>query len=212
MKSYLDNLRPFEKRVVVGVGVMLFVVLNLWLVLPRFSDWGTVQNRRWEAQRKLGVYRKEIAQVPDLEKKLKELEGENMGVPPEEQFVQFSRAVQTQQARSGVNITGTSKLLTRTNLFFLELSQTVTLQSGEPQLVDFLYNLGEGNSLIRVRDLSLRPDPPRQNLSASVKLVASFQKKQPAKAAGPARTPGPSAAAGPATPVADVSTSTAKRP
>jgi len=54
--------------------------------------------------------------------------------------------------------------------------------------VDFLYNLGSGNSLIRVRDLSLRPDPPRQQLSGNVKLVASYQKnpsKKPAPAAKP---------------------------
>jgi len=70
-----------------------------------------------------------------------------------------------------------------TNQFFLEQSQNISVQSGEQQLVDFLYNLGSGNSLIRVRDLTLRPDPPRQNLSATVKLVASFQKKTAGKGA-----------------------------
>ena len=39
MKTYLDNLRPLEKRVVVGVAVMAFVVFNLWFVVPHFSDW-----------------------------------------------------------------------------------------------------------------------------------------------------------------------------
>ena len=40
MTSYLDrlNLRPFEKRLVVGVGAVLFVVLNAWFVVPHFSD------------------------------------------------------------------------------------------------------------------------------------------------------------------------------
>jgi hypothetical protein len=40
---------------------------------------------------------------------------------------------------------------------------------------------------LRVRDLNLQPDPPRQNLSAQVKLIASFQKKSPGKSAPPAR-------------------------
>jgi len=41
--------------------------------------------------------------------------------------------------------------------------------------------------MIRVRDLSLRPDPPRQQLVANVKLVASYQKKSTARpAAAPA--------------------------
>jgi len=43
--------------------------------------------------------------------------------------------------------------------------------------VDFLYSLGSGNSLIRVRDLRLHPDPPRQQLQADIRLAASYQKK-----------------------------------
>jgi hypothetical protein len=66
----------------------------------------------------------------------------------------------------------------------VELTQSISLLTKEQQLVDFLYNLGSSNSLIRVRDLTLRTDPPRQNLSANVKLVASYQKslttRQPA--------------------------------
>ena len=54
--------------------------------------------------------------------------------------------------------------------------------------MDFLYNLGSGNSLIRVRDLALHPNPPRQALSGNVKLVASYQKNPPKKAA-PVRQP-----------------------
>jgi len=53
----------------------------------------------------------------------------------------------------------------------------------EPQLVDFLYKLGNGSSLIRVRDLSLQPDPPRQKLAADIQLVASYQKNPTASAA-----------------------------
>ena len=85
----------------------------------------------------------------------------------------------------------------------MELTQPISVQSGEAQLVDFLYNLGSGNSLIRVRDLTLRPDPPRQQLSGTVKLVASYQKNPPKKAA-PAASPAPANA--------KMVTSTAKRP
>ena len=69
--------------------------------------------------------------------------------------------------------------------------------------MDFLYSLGSGNSLIRVRDLTLRPDPPRQQLSGTVKLVASYQKNPPKKAAP---------AASPASANAKMVTTTAKRP
>ena len=64
MKSYLDNLRPFEKRLVVGVAVMLFVVLNVAFVLPHFSDWNRVQNRMADAQWTLEKFIKEIEQIP----------------------------------------------------------------------------------------------------------------------------------------------------
>ena len=68
----------------------------------------------------------------------------------------------------------------------------LTIQSSEAQLVDFLYKLGDGNSLIRVRALSLRPDAPRQALAGSLTLIASYQKKpsaRPAPAPAPAASP-----------------------
>lgn len=188
MKTYLATLRPSEKRLVVGVAAVFFVVLNFWFVIPHFSDWTATKARIWAAQQKLGEYNKEVQQLPSYQAAVRQLEREGYSVPPEEQSSQFARAIQQQQARSGVNIVSTTKTTTRTNQFFIELSQSVSVQSTEQALVDFLFNLGYGDSLIRVRDLSVRPDPPRQSLSANVKLVASYQKKQPALKS--ASTPG----------------------
>ncbi len=205
MTGYLDklNLQPSEKRLVVGVIMVVFVVLNIWFVIPRFGDWTKTQNRMRQAQTKLAMFQAEIGQMKNYQSQVRAMESEGASVPAEEQAVQFSRAIQMQQAQSGVNIVGTSKQSTRTNQFFLELSQMVSVQSGESQLVDFLYNLGAGNSLIRVRDLTVKPDPTRMQLSSNVKLVASYQKKaavrQPASPANPARPPAASAA-NPATP------------
>src|SRR6516225_8269909 len=160
MKTYLDNLRPFEKRVVVGVMVLFIVVLNFLFVVPHFSDWSKVQNRRWEAQRKLRLYQNEIAQMPDYARKVKELESEGLDIPREEQGSHFATAVQMQAGSSGVQIDKFSQIITDTNkLFFLEQSQTITVRADEQQLVNFLYNLGAGNSLIRVKDMHLFPDP-----------------------------------------------------
>jgi len=182
-KGYLENLRPSERRLVVGVALAFFVVLNFWFVFPQFSEWSAMQARMWEAQTKLADYNAEIAQLPGYEKLVRDLEKEGQ-VPQEEQAVQFSRAIQAQEVQSGVRILQTSKQTTRTNQFFIEQSQSIGVQSGEPELVDFLYNLGSGNSLIRVRDLSVRPDQPRQQLSSNIKLVASYQKKPAVKAGG----------------------------
>ncbi len=195
MSSYFANLRPFEKRVVVGVGALFFVVLNLLFVWPRFSDWNAVQNRLWEANRKRRVYENEIALLPSYERQVKALEAAGLAVPQEDQSHNFATAIISQAAQSKVNIQQNSKITTRTNQFFLESTQSITVQSGEEQLVNFLYNLGSGSSLIRVRDLSLRPDAPRQNLAANVKLVASYQKKPVVRVAtAPAKAPPASAA------------------
>ena len=194
MMAALDrmNLRPFEKRLVVGVAAFLFIVINVWLVLPYFGELTKVQGRMEDAQKKLKRYNTEISQIPKLERLVKQLEGEGLAVPLEDQALHFSTAIQSQAAASGVGIQQTGRLITRTNLYFLEQSQTIATLSGEQQLVDFLYNLGAGNSLIRVRDLALRPDPPRQALSANIKLAANYQKKAPVKGATtPAPTPAP---------------------
>ena len=202
MTSYLDrlNLRPFEKRLVVGVGAVLFVVFNAWFVFPHFSDLAQAQNRKAEALKKLQRWQVEVDKLPTYRTAIAKQIGESAEVPPEDQQNQFARAIQAQQAQSGVNVTSTSRTTTGTNEeFFIRLTQTIGVQSGEPQLVDFLYNLGAGSSLIRVRGLSLRPDPPRQQLVANVTLVASYQKSPPKKPA----------TAGPATKVAS---SAPKRP
>jgi len=188
MSSYLDklNLRPSEKRLVVVVGAVIFVVLNFWFVIPRFSDWNRVKNRMAQARQKLAMFENEARQLKNYQAQVRNLESEGASVPREEQAAQFQRAIQTQSAQSGVNITSTSKLTSQTNQFFLELTQIVGVQATEAALVDFLYNLGAGNSLIRVRELTLRPDQTRMQLTAQVKLVASYQKNLPVKGAAPA--------------------------
>lgn len=192
MSAYWNNLRPFEKRVVVGFGALFFIVLNFLFVIPHFSDLTSVQERTAEAQRKLARFQTEIAQTNVYQAGLRQFERENADVPAEEQSLQFANTVNAQAGQSGVHIVSNSHINTQTNQFFLEKSQTVSVQAGEEELVNFLYSLGSGNSQIRVRDLSVRPDPPRQQLVAQVKLVASYQKRAPAR---PASRPGTSSPA-----------------
>jgi hypothetical protein len=190
MTGYLDrlNLRPFEKRLVVGVAAVVFVLFNVWFVFPHFSDLAQAQDRKADALKKLARWQAEVDQIPKYKAAISRL-AEGLEVPPEEMVNQFALAIQAQQAQSGVNVVSTSRTTTRTNEFFLELAQSIGVDSAEPQLVDFLYNLGAGGSLIRVRGLTLRPDAQRQKLSANVTLVASYQKnpaKKPAAATQPA--------------------------
>jgi hypothetical protein len=177
MKAFWNNLRPLEKRLVFGVGVFFLVLANFWIIVPHFSDWAAVQARRDKALRTLDVYNKELSKKGNIELLIRQLEGEGLAVPAEEQQTHFATAIQNQAAQSQVSINQSGRQQVKTNQFFLEVSQTIAVQSKESQLVDFLYNLGVGNSLVRVRDLRLRPDPPRQQLQADIKLAASYQKK-----------------------------------
>jgi len=184
MTGYLDrlNLRPFEKRLVVGVGAVFFVVLNAWFVFPHFSDLSEAKERRAEALKKLESWQVEIDQARKYQAGINKFIKEGREVPMEDQQNQFARTIQNQQVQSGVGIQNFGRTTTKTNQFFLELTQLISVESGEAQLVDFLYNLGAGNSLIRVRDLALSPNPPRQALKGNIKLVASYQKNLPRKA------------------------------
>ncbi len=199
MKGYWNNLRPFEKRVVVGVASLVFVVLNIWFVLPHFSDWGKVQKRTAKAYKTLAAFQLEIAQIPFYQTNIAILEGQSGGraVPHEDQASQFDRAIIDHQTQTGVNVTSKGGPKFHTNQFFLEVTENLTVTSPEKPLVDFLYDLGSADSLIRVRDLTLKPADmvQRQQLNATMRLVASYQKNPPKPKPAPA-TP---AAAKPAT-------------
>ena len=192
MKNYLAKLTSTERRFVVGVFVVVFIVINVLFIWPRFKDWDKVKVQMNKAQSKLQDYQKEIGQKASYERMVRELESADSAVPPEDQMTEFLRTIQVQASQSGVRIDGNTKQPTVTNQFFLELAQSISVVGGEPRLVDFLYQLGSGNSLIRVRALTLRPDPPRYQLNANMTLVASFQKKAAARPAPKtAETPSP---------------------
>jgi Tfp pilus assembly protein PilO len=176
MKKYLSQLRPLERRLVVGVAVVLLIVLNWAFIWPHFSDWDNLQGRLDDASRKLKNYQAALAQVPALQKQVKTFESQGEFVAPEDQSIDLMRTIQSQAAASGFGIANFSHAMMQTNQFFVEQIQNITVQATEAQLVDFLYKLGSGSSMIRVRDLTMQPDPPRQRLSADIKLVASYQK------------------------------------
>jgi Tfp pilus assembly protein PilO len=177
MKKYFAQLRPLERRLAIGVLVVLFLVLNYVFVWPHFSDWGNLRRRGEDAQRKLKLYQTAIAQRPAYEAQVKNLESGGDFVALDDQSVNMMRTVQSQSAQSGVSIVNTSRQMTRTNdAFFVEQIQNINVLANDRQLVDFLYKLGSGASTIRVRDLELQPDAAKQNLTANLRLVASYQK------------------------------------
>ena len=176
MKKYFAQLRPLERRLAVAVLVILFLVLNYVFIWPHFSDWSRLRYNLTEAQRKLALYRTTIAQSGPYEALVKKMEGAGGTVAPEDQAINFIRTIDSQSARSGVGIVSTSRQMTRTNEFFVEVTESINVTAGDQQLVDFLYKLGSDASMIRVHDLELQPDPAHQRLNANIRLIASYQK------------------------------------
>lgn len=154
MMRFLDklNLRPGERRLVVLVAFTVFIVLNLIFVWPHFGDLTLASVKLDKARLDLVKYERKVQQTDLYKTRLAEYEKDNPEVPTEDQGAQFQRAIQQQAAASGVNVTTFSRATTKTNsIFFLEQLQTISVQTTETNLVDFLYTLGAGQSLIRVR-------------------------------------------------------------
>lgn len=191
MKKYFAQLRPLERRLAVGVLVVVIVVLNAWKIWPHFSDWSKLKTRLKSARATVANYQTTIAQATNYQAQVKSMEGQGEFVAPEDQAINFMRTIQAQAEASGVGRANYSHSIMRTNdAFFIEQVQNINVVATDQQLVDFLYKLGSGASMIRVRDLELQPDGPRQHLNAGIRLVASYQKNPaaPARAAAPANS------------------------
>ena len=191
MKKYFAHLRPLERRLAVGVVVVLILVLNFVFIWPHFSDWSQLKTRLKNAQATLASYQATIAQATNYQEQVKSLEGQGEFVAPEDQAINFMRTIQAQAEASGVGRPNYSRSTMHTNdAFFIEQVQNINVVATDQQLVDFLYKLGSGASMIRVRDLELQPDAPRLHLNANIRLVASYQKNPaaPARAAAPANS------------------------
>lgn len=177
MQKYFASLRPLERRLVVAVALAVFVVLNWWFIWPEFSDYANYKSRLDAATLKLNRYKSAIDRKPNLERQLAQYESKGEFVDQADMGVNFSSLIQQQSADSGVVVENASRQTVNTNdAFFVQAAQNIAVLAPEEQLVNFLYELGNNASMIRVSDLTLQPDPPHQRLSANIKLVASYQK------------------------------------
>ena len=180
------NLRPQERRLVVFVAIVVFVVLNIWFVWPHFGDWTTINIKQERAERTLRNYETEIQKTKGYQVKLRELESAGSSVVPEEQELDLVRVVDTQARINGLYLialdTHAKQSTTETNRFFEEQYVTLHATSDNEQLINFLISLTSTNSLIRVKDMTLKPaDMAATRLDEQLTLVASYQRKTPAK-------------------------------
>lgn len=199
MTSWFNNLnlKPQERRLVIGVLVGAFVLINVWFVWPHFGDWAKSARKADETELALTRYQKEVDNIGRYRTLVKELEKDgSSSIAAAEQAIQFQRMIQEIANRSGVAINrydpanprrgaagSANNANSQTNAFFEESGLSVQMQQVEEKdLVLFLYNLGSGNSNIRVKEMELSPHSTGSKLVCKALLIASFQKAQPTKA------------------------------
>jgi Tfp pilus assembly protein PilO len=175
------NLRPQELRLVVFVAAVVFVLLHFWLVHPHFKDWKQYQLEIVKAQKNLANYQAEIAKSPQANDKLKALESQGSTILAEEQATRLIATIYATASQKKVMVASVQprpKTSSKTNEYFDEQIVSVSLNpTGDKELVDYLVALGADDSMIRVQEMSLKPDPTQTKLMGSLILVASYQKK-----------------------------------
>ena len=181
MSSALDrlNLRPQERRLVIGVGIFVFLLVNYFLVWPRFDDLKTHKSAMERSRKKFREYQAEVDKMPKYKETLAKLEEGNPMVESAEQALLLIRRVQEQAARSGVTLASqrpVPKVNIKANDFFDEEGLAIVFTAGDKELVEFLVTLSGDNSMIRVRDMDLKPDPSRTLLTCNLTLFASYPK------------------------------------
>jgi Tfp pilus assembly protein PilO len=189
MSSFTANLRPHERRLLFVVLAVVFVVINVALVWPRFGDWEEVRAGLEKARQKRAEYQAEIDRIRTYQRQIRELEGQGSAVLPEAQALDLLRTIQAKAREARVIITQTRaatpvSAASRTNSFFSEQAINIVITTGTEELIDFLYAIGTGPSMIRVRDMNLTPDTPHYKLVGKLTLVASYQKQKTRGARG----------------------------
>ncbi|MDA0749602.1 MAG: hypothetical protein O2964_02700 [Verrucomicrobia bacterium] len=185
MQAFFDryNLSAFERRLVVVVGLVVFIILNMALVWPRFSDWGEMGQKMEQARQKIASYNRLISKSTQFKAKLTELEGIGSNVSTESQANDLIRLIQDQARRSKLPTPNISPVRisndhSTNNVFFDQKAYRLTVTTDDMELIDFLVSIGSGESMVRVHDLDLKPKPPQNSeLTCNMTLVANYQKQ-----------------------------------
>lgn len=182
------NLKPEERRLAVLFMAIAFIFVNYMYVFPKFQELDRTRKETRLAENTFNMYRLKTNSIPELQITLAAL-GEKAGPSVEDSPRQrsiFSDTVTRMASKHSISIVRQAQIREiqpiagQTNKFFAELEIPVTIQGTEEQMVNFLYSLGNEESLIRVRSLTLSPS--RQGglfLDGNLNLVASFLKAQP---------------------------------
>lgn len=185
MNSIFDryNLNTFERRLIVGVFLGIFSVVNLMLVGPKFREWGEIRAQRESAQQKLRVYQTALNKRDGLEKRLEALENSGMKVLPKERTSKLFELIQQKLRKSQLPVTGlqhnrpssrAENLRKPKEKFFEQDTYSLNVHANLNQLRDFLVAIGSDEDLmIRVGRLQLAS--AGHHLNCKITLIANYQ-------------------------------------
>lgn len=181
------NLRPQEKRIIMVILVVVFVVLNLVLVFPHFKDYAKIQKDLAATRLNIANYSafiaKDLDAVGGMKRQVQILEKQQDSAVPFKE-IQLMQTITAQARASGIFIQSSSDVRpqrigpeNQSDKFFESQSTRIVVQATEDALVKFLYDVGNDPAMIRVRDLNMNPlDNNRYKLNASLTLTADYQK------------------------------------
>ena len=183
MTGALDYLgvKAQERRSVIFLLIGFFVVGNVvWLFLgPELIE---LRKSRDDLLGKNKLLAGVETRLKDVKTELKTLRGldDTKDVTSLDHAQKLMKMVETKARRSGLNITRTrgSQGSGRGNKEFDEYKRTISFQSGMIELVDFLKNVSEEQSMIRVSDMKILPTPDRRYLKVDLTFIASFPKAE----------------------------------
>ena len=183
MTGALDYLgvKAQERRSVIFLLIGFFVVGNVvWLFLgPELIE---LRKSRDDLLGKNVLLAGVETDLKDVKTELKTLRGldDTKDVTSLDHAQKLMKMVETKARRSGLNITRTrgSQGSARGNKEFDEYKRTISFQSGMIELVDFLKNVSEEQSMIRVSDMKILPTPDRRYLKVDLTFIASFPKAE----------------------------------
>ena len=177
MTGMLDKIgvKPQERRPVIFLLMGFFVIGNV--------AWGVMGPDLFELKQRRDGFLSQNKSIAGLDKRLKNLKTEVKTLRGMEDMkfatgVDHARnlmdTLEKKARRSGLNITRSRKGSARSSKEFEEFKRIITFESDTIELVDFLKNVSEEQSMIRVSDMKIIPTPDRRKLKVDLTFVASF--------------------------------------
>jgi len=173
------GIRPQERRSVILLLLGLLVVGNVvWMFMG--PELLSLQGSLKDFEEKNAALADLPKLLKEVEKEVQTLETETGGVTDGREAQKLMEEIESKARRSGLNFTRSrgQSGSSRKNQDFEEAKRTVSFQSGLIDLVEFLKNVSEGKSMIRVSNMTIMPTTDRKQLKVDLAFTASYPKPE----------------------------------